>query len=99
MHRPAKLAAMIDDAAAMAESPATTLPRTKPVRRPMRRMMLAAGYVHRPSPTTLSATGRVARAGSGASTNPDKPADEDDHRYRRAIEHGGDAEDREVDSR
>ena len=36
-------------------------------------MMVAAGYVHSPSPTTFSATGRVASAGSGASTSPDSP--------------------------
>ena len=73
MPRPAKLPAMIDSAAAIAASPAPALASAKPARRPIRRMMVAAGYVHSPSPTTFSATGRVASAGSGASTSPDSP--------------------------
>ena len=64
---------MIENAAAIAASPAIALPSTKPVRRPIRRMMLEAGYVHRPRPTTFNAIGRVAKAGSGASTSPDSP--------------------------
>ena len=73
MHKPAKLPAMIDSAAAIAASPPTALADTNPMRRPIRRMMLEAGYVHSPRPTTLSATGRVARAGSDASTSPANP--------------------------
>ena len=73
MHRPVKLPAMIDSPAAIADSPPTALASTKPARRPMRRMMLEAGYVPTPRPTTFRATGRVAKAGSGASTSPDSP--------------------------
>ena len=43
MHRPVKLPAMIDQAAAAADSVATALASTKPMRRPKRRMMLEAG--------------------------------------------------------